>query len=121
VFAPAASCLLPERMPRGAAESLLFSGQPISGAEAFRLGLVHQVTDNPEAAALAYFDTGLAMHSPSSLRFAVRAARLDLCERVQAKLAAVEQLYLNDLMATGDAVEGLTAFLEKRPVKWEGR
>jgi cyclohexa-1,5-dienecarbonyl-CoA hydratase len=120
VFAPAASCLLPERMPRGAAESLLFSGQPISGAEAFRLGLVHQVAEPPEAAALAYFDAALAKHSPSSLRFAVRAARLGLCDRVKAKLAELERLYLTDLMATHDAVEGLTAFLEKRPVKWEG-
>ncbi len=121
VFAPPASCLLPERMPRGEAEHILFSGQSITGEEGWRLGLVHAVTADPEAAALAYFDEALAPHSPSSLRFAVRAARSDLVQRVKTKLAALEELYLTGLMSTRDAVEGLTAFLEKRPAKWEGR
>ena len=121
VFAPPASCLLPERMPRGAAEHILFSGQSVSAAEAYRLGLVHAVAEDPEAAALAYFDQALAPHSPSSLRYAVRAARFDMVERVTAKLAQLETLYLTGLMSTHDAVEGLTAFLDKRPAKWEGR
>ena len=120
VFAPPASCILPERMPRGAAESLLLSGRSISGDEAYRLGLVHAVNADPEAAALAYFDEGLAPHSPSTLRLAVRAARFDMVERVRTKLAALENLYITGLMSTKDAVEGLTAFLEKRPAKWEG-
>jgi cyclohexa-1,5-dienecarbonyl-CoA hydratase len=30
-------------------------------------------------------------------------------------------LYLEELMATADAVEGLNAFLAKRPPKWEDR
>lgn len=121
VFAPPASCILPERMPRGAAESLLYSGRSISGEEAHRLGLVHAVSADPEAAALAYFDEGLSPHSPSSLRFAVRAARFDMVERVRAKLVALENLYITELMSSKDAVEGLTAFLDKRPAKWEGR
>ncbi len=120
VFAPPASCILPERMPRGAAESLLFSGRSISGEEAYRLGLVHAVAADPESAALGYFDESLASHSPSSLRFAVRAARFDMVERVRAKLATLEEMYRTGLMSTKDAVEGLTAFVEKRPTKWEG-
>ncbi|MBF0334982.1 MAG: cyclohexa-1,5-dienecarbonyl-CoA hydratase [Alphaproteobacteria bacterium] len=119
VFAPAASVLLPERMMRGVAEAMLFTGRPISGEEGFRAGLVQEVSPDPEAAALMFFDQGLAPHSPSSLRFAVHAARLDMIVRVRAKLAAVEDLYLSGLMSTKDAVEGLTAFLEKRAPKWE--
>ncbi|CAA7616677.1 cyclohexa-1,5-dienecarbonyl-CoA hydratase [Magnetospirillum sp. SS-4] len=121
VFAPAASCLLPERMPRVAAEDLLYSGRSISGEEAARLGLANAVADEPEAAALAWFDAGPAKHSASSLRFAVKAARLGMNERVRAKIAAVEDLYLNGLMATRDAVEGLNAFVEKRAALWEDR
>lgn len=121
VFPPAASCLLPERMPLGAAEDLLLSGRSISGAEAVRLGLAKQASDDPEAAALAWFDQGPARHSPAVLRLGTRAARLGLVERVRDKLAALETLYLSELMRTHDANEGLNAFLEKRPATWEGR
>ena len=121
VFAPAASCLLPERVGQAAAEDLLLSGRSIDGNEALRLGLVHAIADDPEAAALAYFDEHLAKRSASSLSFAVKAARAGLVERVRAKLAAVEELYLTGLMKTRDATEGLTAFLEKRPARWEDR
>jgi cyclohexa-1,5-dienecarbonyl-CoA hydratase len=121
VFAPAASCLLPELVGPGAAADLLLSGRSIDGREALRIGLVQAVADDPEAAALAWFDEHLAGRSASSLRLAVEAARRDLADRVRAKLAAVEQLYLTRLMATRDALEGLNAFLEKRPPRWEDR
>ncbi|GAA0291886.1 cyclohexa-1,5-dienecarbonyl-CoA hydratase [Rhodovulum strictum] len=119
VFAPPASVILPERMERCAAEAMLFSGQPVTGTEAHRLGLVHSVSDDPERAALDWFDSGIAGHSPSSLRLAVRAARGPYVERIRTRLAEAEALYLNELMQTRDAVEGLTAFLEKRPAQWE--
>jgi cyclohexa-1,5-dienecarbonyl-CoA hydratase len=120
VFAPAASCLLPERIGRTAAEDLLISGRAISGEEAFRMGLVTEIAADPEAAALAYFDKHLAPKSASSVRFAVRAAREALVRRVTARLAEVERLYLDELMCTRDAVEGLEAFLAKRPAQWSG-
>jgi cyclohexa-1,5-dienecarbonyl-CoA hydratase len=120
VFAPAASCLLPERIGLAAAEDLLLSGRSISAQEAFRIGLLTEVADDPEAAALSYFDRHLAPKSATSLRFATRAVRYGTVERVSAKLAAIETLYLKELMATQDAVEGLQAFLEKRPARWKG-
>ena len=121
VFAPAASCLLPERVGLAAAEDLLLSGRTVDAQEALRMGLVSAVVDDPEAAALAWFDEHLAKKSASSLALAVRAARLGLVDRVRARLAALEDLYLTGLMSTRDAVEGLTAFLEKRPARWEDR
>ena len=121
VFAPAASCLLPERLSPAAAEDLLLSGRSVDAAEALRLGIASAVADDPEAAAVAWFDQHLAGKSAASLAFAVRAARAGLVERVRARLAAVEDLYLSGLMKTRDATEGLTAFLEKRPARWEDR
>ncbi len=118
VFAPAASCLLPERIGQARAEDLLLSGRSMDADEALSTGLVDQVDEDPEASALMYFDKHLASHSASTLRYAVTAAREEYRQRVIDKLERVENLYLNDLMATQDAVEGLTAFLEKRPAKW---
>ncbi len=120
VFAPAASCLLPERIGRAAAEDLLISGRSITAEDALRIGLITAVISDPEAAALDYFDRRLAAKSPSSLRFAVRAARSAFIDRVSLELACAERLYLDELMATRDAVEGLEAFLSKRPARWSG-
>ncbi len=90
VFAPAASCLLPERIGQGQAEDLLFSGRSIKADEALSMGLINSIADDPEAAALDYFDKHLAPRSASSLRFAVQAVRGDLLPRVKARLADVE-------------------------------
>ena len=75
--------------------------------------------DGPEVTAFQYFDEHLAPRSASSIRFAVRAARAGFIARVEATVRAVESLYLDGLMSTRDAVEGLEAFLEKRQPQWQ--
>lgn len=119
VFAAAASCLLPERIGRAQAEDLLISGRTITGTEALAIGLVNSLADDPEAAALQYFDDHLAPRSASSIRYAVRAARAGLIARIEADFRAVESIYLDGLMSTHDAVEGLEAFLQKRQPQWQ--
>jgi cyclohexa-1,5-dienecarbonyl-CoA hydratase len=118
VFAPVASTFLRERTGRGPAEDLCLSGRTIGAAEAQRIGLVDAVADDPSAAALAYVREHLLPKSAASLRRAVCAVRRDLAARFQADIAAQEALYLGDLMKTADAVEGIRAFLEKRPPRW---
>jgi cyclohexa-1,5-dienecarbonyl-CoA hydratase len=120
VFAPAASILLPPRVGQSRAEDLLLSGRSIDASTALAWGLVNEVADDPAAAALAYFDAHLAGKSASSLGYALRAARgAPLIEQVRRRLADVEALYLDGLMNTRDAIEGLRAFLDKRTPKWE--
>lgn len=121
VFAPAASCLLPYRINQQAAEDLLFSGRALKAAEAKSLGLVAEVADDPAAAALDYFDAQLADKSAAALGHALRAARGAMLPEVKRRLAEVEKLYLEGLMKTHDANEGLAAFLEKRAPKWQNR
>jgi cyclohexa-1,5-dienecarbonyl-CoA hydratase len=121
IFAPAASCLLPEVIGPARALDLLLSGRTISGADAAAMGMAHAAAADPERAALAYFDEHLKQKSASSLRYAVKAARFDYAARVKAKLSSVECLYLDQLMKTHDAVEGLQAFVTKRAVQWQHR
>jgi enoyl-CoA hydratase/carnithine racemase len=51
----------------------------------------------------------------------VAAARGAMLREVRSRLAEVERLYLDRLMATRDANEGLIAFLGKRRPHWEHR
>ncbi|MBP6776965.1 MAG: cyclohexa-1,5-dienecarbonyl-CoA hydratase [Piscinibacter sp.] len=119
VFAPAASVLLPYRMNQGAAEDLLFSGRSITAGEALSLGLVASLADDPAAAALTYFEQHLAGKSAAALACALTAARGPLRADVRRRIADVEALYLDRLMKTRDANEGLAAFLAKRHPQWE--
>ena len=119
VFAPAASCLLPFRVNQPTAEDLLLSGRSIGADEARAAGIVHAVADDPEAVALAYFDQHLAGKSAAALGYAVRAAREGMLPEVKRRIAAVEKLYLEGLIKTRDANEGLAAFLAKRQPVWE--
>lgn len=118
VFAPVASLLLPHRVGRAAAEDLCLTGRTIGADEALRIGLVDQLADDPEAAAVAYAQEHLRKHSASSLRHAVRAVRGHFASEFFARLAQLEHDYLHDLMASADANEGIAAFLQKRPPQW---
>ena len=121
VFAPAASCLLPWRINAVAAEDLLLSGRSIDAPRALAIGLVHALADDPAAAALAYFDEHLAPRSAAALAHALQAVRAPRLAALRADLARVEQLYLQSLMQTRDANEGLAAFLARRAANWEHR
>ncbi|MCC7288412.1 MAG: cyclohexa-1,5-dienecarbonyl-CoA hydratase [Burkholderiaceae bacterium] len=121
VFAPAASVLLPYRMHLPMAEDLLYSGRSIGAAAAHACGLVHTVADDPQAAALGWFHEHLLGKSAAALACATAAARGAMQRDVRQRLAEVERLYLDQLMATRDANEGLAAFLAKRKPQWEHR
>jgi len=119
VFPPIASVVLPGRIGRANAEDLCLTGRMVPAAEALRMGLVDEVPDgDPADAALAWARTHLAPKSAKSLRLAVKAVRARFADQVRTELPRLEEIYLNELMATTDAVEGLQAFLEKRPPAW---
>jgi cyclohexa-1,5-dienecarbonyl-CoA hydratase len=107
--------------PRKGLEMIL-TGDPIPATEAARLGMVNAVFADGE------FDeqseqwlTRLLRHSGSSLRVAKKAFRLASAGDFEARLEEVERLYLEDLMRTEDATEGLMAFIEKRSPVWKGK
>lgn len=118
VFAPMGALLLTERVGRAHADDLCLSGRSISADEALRIGLVDVIDEAPENAARAYAREHLLPHSASSLRYAVRAARISLRYRFEDEIPALERLYLQELMSTHDAAEGVRAFVDKRPPQW---
>jgi cyclohexa-1,5-dienecarbonyl-CoA hydratase len=68
-----------------------------------------------------WYDARLAPLSAAALRHAARAARRVLREEVGRTLPELERQYLRELrelMSTRDAVEGVAAFLERRPPRW---
>lgn len=117
-FAPAASCILPERVGQAMAEELLLSGRSIKAEEAFRLGLVQHVSGNPEQAALDWVDTHLLPKSAIALRIALKASRQLFARRVVERFAVVEKVCADELLPTHDMAEGMAAFLEKRSPVW---
>jgi len=119
VIAPVASVMLADRVGRSRAEELCISGKSVTAGDGLAMGLVDVVADDPGAAALAYARKHLLPKSASSLRMAVRAVRGEFDQRFRKELARVERLFLEDLMSTADAVEGLQAFIEKRDPEWK--
>ncbi|MAF65591.1 MAG: cyclohexa-1,5-dienecarbonyl-CoA hydratase [Planctomycetes bacterium] len=121
VFAPLGSLLLEPLVGAAHAADLLLSGRAIDATEAHAMGLASEVTDDPRQAALDWAETHLAPHSASSLRHATGALRRARRRHLEEGLADLEERYLSELMETHDAVEGIEAFLAKRPARWEDR
>jgi cyclohexa-1,5-dienecarbonyl-CoA hydratase len=123
VFPPAACVLLPARVGTARATASILTGAPVT-AEAWRdAGLVTFVSAEGALAADVdrWFAGHLAGRSAEALRQTAAAARFALVRTVRDLLPQLEALYLNTLMHTHDAREGVAAFLGKRLPEWMDR
>jgi cyclohexa-1,5-dienecarbonyl-CoA hydratase len=121
VLPPAACALLPARAPWGAAIDLVLGGEPLGSRDAEKLGLVRFVVPNEDLARTASsMAARFACHSRAALIVGKRTL-LEASGDVRVPLERAGQRYLDDLMSTEDAIEGLQSFLEKRPPVWRHR
>ena len=123
VFPPAASALLPYRAGGSSATYAILTGEPVDAGLYHARGVIPLVAGKGllQAAADDWFATHLAPKSAAALRHAAAAARMGLVAHVRDVLPKLERLYLDDLMGTQDAVEGIEAFLARRPPSWTDR
>jgi len=123
VFPPAAAVLLPVRIGASRAAELVLTGAAWTASQAAAAGLV--VRTAPAGQLETTVDAWIRDHfrprSAAALRHAVRATRLPLQRALHEDLPQLERIYLEDLMAEPDALEGLRAFLEKRLPSWAKR
>lgn len=122
VFAPPASSMLPLKMGNAKSDELLITGRVISAEEGKALGLVNEVFETREDMEIA-LDAWIKKHilgkSASSLRYATRAARSSFNFFLQKNLPAFTDMFINELMETYDANEGINSFIEKRKAVWK--
>ena len=122
VTAPIACALLPRRGAFGAAAEILFTGDAMTAARAAAAGFVQRVAPDDqvdaEARALA---ARCARHSAAALRATKRTLRAAFGRARPDALQAASAIYMEEVMATRDALEGLRAFTEKRTPAWEHR
>jgi len=121
VLPPVASLILPYRVGQAHSDDIVLTGGNIDAVKALEIGLVDELAEDPSKAIEAWAETHLLPKSASSLRWAVKASRWNFHQNLTRELEALETMYLEGLMGTHDANEGLAAFLGKRAPVWENR
>jgi cyclohexa-1,5-dienecarbonyl-CoA hydratase len=121
VLPPVAAVTLAARIPAHVAAEMILTGRPIDARAAERFGLANRVVPDAELdRELEQLLRHLTALSASSLRAAKQAMRLARLAPLPAAIAAAEAHYLGRLLDDPDAIEGLNAFLAKRPPHWGG-
>jgi cyclohexa-1,5-dienecarbonyl-CoA hydratase len=107
-------------MGRKAAMDLILSGRIIPAEEARLMGLVNKVVagEDLESETDKFIKPYLNL-SAEVLRKTKKAITAGLMDNFEPSLKIIEDIYLNELMKTVDANEGLKAFLEKRRPEWK--
>lgn len=123
VFPPAGSVLLPLRAGAARGVPAILTGESERADVWHERGLVQFVATAGELSQAVdrWFDRHLGGKSAAALRHAAIAARAVLRAQVRMLLPEAERLYLQDLMRTEDAAEGIEAFINKRPPSWQDR
>lgn len=122
VFPPIAALIFPRMIGRKKAMELILAGETITSQEALSIGLINKVV--PEASFQEELNAFIGKFKKLSgvvLKLTKKATLAGLNDDTLQGLKAIEKVYLDQLMKTEDATEGLKAFLEKRTPTWKDR
>ncbi len=122
VFPPIAVLAFPQIIGNKKAFELIMLGEIIDAEEALKLGISNQIypIESFEQEFTKFIEYFNAL-STVVLQYTKKAFKKAIGIDFEAKLDEIEDFYLEELMSTHDANEGLQAFLEKRPPNWQNR
>jgi cyclohexa-1,5-dienecarbonyl-CoA hydratase len=121
-YPPVAAVVLATLIGQKRAAELILTGRQFSGDEASAMGLATRSVAAEELESVVERTLAeLRQLSPSALAHAKKAIYAWDAIHFDKGLFRAEKIYLEELISTADAREGIIAFLDKRPPKWTGK
>ena len=112
---------LQKHLPDNVVMEMAVTADPITADRAFELGMVNRLAEKGEAVNVAMeIAERIAQNAPLGVAASKRLIN-ESNGMTESEFWAFQQPILEDVFGTEDAIEGATAFAEKRPPQWQGK